>query len=175
MHSWIGVAINCMALTKEKKKEIVGKVAEVLKVAKSLVFVNFHGLTTAKVTKLRRALSEGNVGYLVAKKTLAKIAFTEAKFEGKVPELSGEFAVAYGTDLVAPAREVYKFQKEFKEGFSIVGGVFEGRFMNKAEMTEIGSIPPMEVLYSQLVNLINSPIQGLTIALKGIADSKHVG
>ena len=161
-----------MALTKQKKSEIIKKVSEVLRAAKSVVFVNFHGLGVAKSTTMRRALRDAGVGYLVAKKTLARKALTDAKVKGEMPELRGEIALAYGDDLTTPAREVYKFQKEFKEAFSIVGGVFEGVFMNQTQMTEIAAIPPLQILYGQFVNLINSPLQGFVFALDAIASKK---
>jgi len=161
-----------MALTKDKKKEVVEKVSDAVKKSKSVVFVNFHKLTVAKATKLRRALREAGVGYTVAKKTLARIALNNAKVEGTMPALDGEIAFAYSEDLTAPAREVYKFQKEFKEGLSIVGGVFDGKYMDKVAMMEIASIPPTQVLRGQFVNIINSPIQGLVMALNAIAGKK---
>jgi len=161
-----------MALTKEKKGEILKKVADAVKASSSMVFVNFHGLTVAKATKMRQALRAADVGYTVAKKTLARKALTDAKIEGTMPELPGELALAYAADLTAPAREVFKFQKEFKDSLTIVGGVFEGKFMDKAAMMEIALIPATDTLRGMFVNVINSPIQGLVIALNAIAGKK---
>ncbi len=161
-----------MALTKEKKAEVLKKISDAVKSSQSMVFVNFHGLTVSKATKMRQALRTANVGYTVAKKTLARKALTDGGITGEVPELPGEMAFAYADDLTAPAREVYKFQKEFKDSLSIVGGVFSGRFMNKTEMMEIALIPPTETLRGMFVNVINSPIQGLVIALNAIAGTK---
>ena len=39
-------------------------------------------------------------------------------------------------------------------------------------MIEIASIPSLHVLRGMFVNAINSPIQGLVVALNGIADKK---
>ena len=44
--------------------------------------------------------------------------------------------------------------------------------MNREEMNDIAVIPPLEVLYSQFVNIINSPIQGFVVALDQIAKQK---
>jgi len=60
----------------------------------------------------------------------------------------------------------------FKEGLSIIGGIFEKRYMNAEEMQTIASIPPMNVLYGQVVNLINSPIQKLVIVLDQVAEKR---
>lgn len=161
-----------MAISKAKKGEIVDKLTSAIKSAKSLVFVNFHGLTVGNVTEMRRALSGEGVSYAVTKKTLTKRVLAEEKFEGMQPELTGELAMAWSEDLVAPARGVYGFQKKYPESISILGGVFEGRYMTKVEMEEIASIPPLPILRGKFVNIINSPIQRIAIALSEVAKLK---
>lgn len=163
-----------MAISKAKKEEIVDKLTKALKGAKSLVFVNFHGLTVSNVTDMRRALSGEGVSYAVTKKSLTKRVLADEKFDGMQPELTGELAMAWSDDLVAPARGVYGFQKKYPDALSILGGVFEGRYMTKAEMEEIASIPPLQTLRGKFVNIINSPIQRIAIALSEVAKTKSV-
>ncbi|KKQ34949.1 MAG: 50S ribosomal protein L10 [Candidatus Nomurabacteria bacterium GW2011_GWB1_37_5] len=158
-----------MALTKAKKGEILNDLQEIAKNNKSFVFVNFHKLLVSQANQLRRKLEKENVGYRVAKKTLIKKAFSESGFQGELPNLEGEVAVAYGNDLIAPAREVYGFQKDNKENVQILGGVFEGKFINKEEMMNIATIPPLQVLYGQLVGMLASPYRSLVVALDQIA------
>jgi len=161
-----------VAITKEKKDQIYKNTVDAIKNSQSMVFVNFHGLNVGDTTTLRRKLKEENVTYVVTKKTLAKKALEELKLDGEIPQLDGELALAYADDLTAPARGVYDFQKTHKDNISILGGIFEGRLMGQEAMMEIATIPATPVLYSQFVNLINSPIQGLVIALNGIAEKK---
>ena len=161
-----------MALTREKKGEILKKLKDIFGNSESAVFVSFKGLSVFDTADMRSALREENVGYFVSKKTLMKRALEEAGFKGEVPDLIGETAVAYGTDLTAPARGIFEFTNKFKDNIAIVGGIFEGRYMNKEEMTEIASIPPLQTLYGMFVNIINSPIQRCAIALDQIAVSK---
>lgn len=162
-----------MAITKDKKVAILEKVKSILKDAGSIVFINFNGLEVESEMGMRKTLRDQEVGYYVAKKTLVRRALEDAKYEGEVPELNGELALVYGEDLVAPAREIYTFIKKYKENLSILGGVFDGRYMNQSEMNDIATIPPLPVLYGQVVNLINSPIQGFVMALNAIADKKE--
>lgn len=161
-----------MALSKNKKKEVLEKVADVANTSKSVVFVNFHGLTVSNSTELRRQLRANGVGYTVAKKTLTQKAFNEKGFTGTMPELLGELGIAYSADLIAPAREVRTFEKKFEGKLSILGGVFDGKFMSKEEMTEIAMIPSEQTLRGMFVNLINSPIQRFVIALNEVAKTK---
>lgn len=158
-------------LKKSKKEEMVKDLEKAIKGSGSVVFVNFHGMKVSDETVLRRGLREQEVGYKVSRKTLLKRALTE-KAEGNIPELSGEVAIAYSKDNVASPREIYNFQKTHKGILDILGGIFEGKFVEKEKMMEIAMIPSREVLYAQFVNLINSPIQRFAVVLDQIAKSK---
>lgn len=153
----------------------MGKLKGVIADAETVTFVNFHGLGVADTTEMRRVLREVGVGYVVAKKTLANLALKDAKAEGSMPPLDGELAIAYGPET-APAREVYNFGKALQsdeDKLTILGGIFEGRFLNKEEMTEVAQIPSLEVLRGMFVNLINSPIQRLAVVLSEVSKVKN--
>ena len=158
-------------ITKDKKSLIIKELENSLKDTNSIVFVNFHKITVAQVNKLRRQLGEEGTGYKVAKKTLLKRVL-DGKYEGELPILDGEIAIAYGNDLIAPARGVNQFEKENKGSLKIVGGVFEGKYMNAEEMLAIATIPTREVLLSQIAYLLKSPMQRLAIGVKAVAEKK---
>ncbi|PIP55736.1 MAG: 50S ribosomal protein L10 [Candidatus Zambryskibacteria bacterium CG_4_9_14_3_um_filter_42_9] len=162
-----------MAINRAKKEEIVEKLSNAFKNAKSLVFVNFRGLSVTNATQMRRALKSEGVSYMVAKKTLTNIALEKEKFEGTEPVLEGELALAWGEDLIAPARGVHGFQKKFPENLKIMGGVFAGRFMSAVEMEEMAQIPSLDVLRGKFVNIINSPIQRFAILINEIAKVRN--
>lgn len=161
-----------MAITKQKKQDIISKLEEILGISKSVVFVNFNKLPVKDVSEIRRSLKNQNVGYTVAKKTLIKKVFGESKIKGELPSLAGEIALAFGEDLLSPAREIFGFQKKLDGKVSIVGGIYDGEYKSKEEMVSIALIPSLEVLRGMLVNIINSPIQRLAIALNQIAEKK---
>lgn len=160
-----------MAITKEKKNQILAKLESIKSDAASLVFVGFNKLGVTDSTAMRSKLREEGVGYFVAKKTLLKRTLDGA-FEGELPSLEGEVAVAYSTDPIAPAQNIRAFEKKYADQVSILGGVFEGVYKSKEEMTEIASIPGLPVLRGMFVNVINSPIQGLAVALNQISEKK---
>jgi large subunit ribosomal protein L10 len=162
-----------MALKKQKKTELIKGFADAFKTAQSIVFVGFDKLTVANSNKMRRDLQKENVLYKVAKKTLLKRALDAHKIEGDMPALDGEIAIAYGDDLLAPARSVYAFAKDHKDNLVIKGGVFEGKYMDAAKMMQIATIPPREVLLSQIAYLLKSPIQRLAIAVSEVAKIKN--
>lgn len=163
-----------MAISKERKVEILSRLKSELKQVKTLVFANFHGLKVAETTALRRALGQSAVSYLVAKKTLIRRALDEMKVAGEMPALDGEVALAYSADQdeLAPAREVYNFGKKLPASLKIIGGVFGGRYLGAAAMNELAVIPPRPALLQQVVGLLNSPLGRLARVVAAIADKK---
>jgi len=167
-----------MAKTKEQKAAIIEKLHDAFKRAFGTVFVHFKGLSVSEEGEMRSKMKEEGVRYYVAKKKLISRALEGSGVEGELPALEGEIAIAYdiggeGTDPTVSARAVHAFYKKFgQEKLSIVGGIFERSFKDAQSMNEIASIPPVEVLRGMFVNVINSPIQRMAIALGQIAKKK---
>ncbi len=161
-----------MAISREKKGEILSKLQKIVKDSATVVFVNFHALPVSESSGMRTALRKKGIGYTVAKKSLTRKALSEGGIAGDMPDMPGELGIIYGTDPLDSSREVYEFQKKLDKKIQILGGVFEGRFMNQSEMVTIAQIPGLKTLQAQFVNLINSPIQRLAVALDQIAQKK---
>lgn len=158
-------------LLKSKKEKMVKDVEKMVSESKSIVFVNFHGLNAVNETLLRRELRDKGVSYKVSRKTLLKRALS-GKAQGTLPELEGEVAMVFGADQIAPAREVFNFQKTHKGLLNILGGIFEGEFVAREKMMEIATIPSREVLLSKIAFLLKSPMQRLAIAVNEVAKKK---
>ncbi|MBP9709159.1 MAG: 50S ribosomal protein L10 [Oligoflexales bacterium] len=162
-----------MALTKAKKTELLENASQITKEAKTIVFVKFDKLTVADSIGLRRGLASESSKYRVLKKTLLKKTLSEGGYQGEMPDMPGEIAIAWSDDLLAPARAVYEFSKTNKDKIEIVGGVFDGMYKSKVEMLSIATIPSRETLIAQFVNLINSPIQRFAVVVSEIAKLKE--
>ena len=162
-----------MAITRQKKEEIVAKVSGIAKEASTIVFASFKGLTVAEQSEMRKALRKADVGYTVAKKSLVKRAFDAAAYKGEMPTLEGETAIAYGKDELAPARELAVFVKKFPEHLAFAGGIFGGSYMSREEIIGIASIPGMEALRGMFAQIMNSPMQRFAVVLSKVAETKN--
>jgi large subunit ribosomal protein L10 len=163
-----------MATSKSKKREILAKLSDAFKEASSVVFVSFSKLTVKDASRVRKELADAGVRYYVAKKTLIRLALKQRGYDGELPELPGEVAIAWTSDdITAPARGVYDLGKKLKGAIMLVGGVFEGVFADAQKMLGIATIPTMPVLRGMFANIINSPIQRFAIALGEVAKTKN--
>ncbi len=157
-----------MVLTKTKKNAVIEKYSQTLKGASMLMFVNFHGLSVAKSTRLRKELRSVGVGYNVVKKTLLKRILDSFGFTD-IPKLNGEVGVIYTSGEVTEApRIVTKFIKKEKEGLVILGGVYELKFVGEDVMKRLAAIPSREVLLTQLAFILTQPVASLARALEEV-------
>lgn len=166
--------------TRQQKGEIIEKIARALKEGASAVFIHFSKVSVAEESAMRRALKKDGVSYFVAKKTLIRRALEKLGLKHDEVPLEGEVAIASGggEDVTAAARLIHEFGKKLRDAstalgaskLTILGGVFEGKLIGQAAMQEIATIPSMQALRGMFVNVINSPIAGLAVALKAIAD-----
>ena len=153
-----------MAVTKQKKAEVLSKLENDLNGAETVTFVNFHGLTVADTTTLRKKLREAGVSYYVAKKTLVKRVLDAKGIKGSQPDLKGELGLAWSSDAVASAKGIYEFQKTHKDKIAFLGGVYQGAYMSKDEITVLAAIPGREVLLGQFVGMLNNSIANVVRA-----------
>lgn len=164
-----------MAITRQKKAEILEKLKGIFARSPAVAFVRFNRFTVAHAVALRRKLREAGTGYYVAKKTLIRKSLEGGKTTGELPTLEGEVAVAYleaGDDLTAPAREIFSLGKQLEKAVELIGGIFAGRFIGQKEVLALAAIPSRQTLLAQFANLISSPIQRLVVGLDQIAKKK---
>ncbi len=156
----------------ELKAPIVEEISNGIKDAKSVVLVDYRGLTVEQDTNLRKALREANVTYKVYKNTMMNFAFKGTDFEGLTPYLEGPSAMAYSTeDATAPARVICNFAKT-AEKLEVKGGVVEGTVYDANGIKTISAIPSKDVLLGKLFGSMQSPIANLARVLNQIAEQK---
>ncbi|MCQ2544498.1 MAG: 50S ribosomal protein L10 [Lachnospiraceae bacterium] len=156
----------------ELKKPIVEEIQSCIKDAKSVVVVDYRGLTVEQDTILRKSLRENNVAYKVYKNTMINFAIKGTEFEGLAPYLEGPTAIAVSTeDATAPARVICKFAKEAPK-LEVKAGVVEGTVYDAKGIAAVASVPSREELLGKLLGSIQSPISNLARVLNQIAEQQ---
>ena len=154
----------------EQKQAYVAELADKLKAAAGGVLVDYKGISVEDDTKLRKDLRESGVDYFVVKNTLLKRAAEIAGIEGLEPALSGTTALALHTDDIIAAPKLLNKKAEASDGkFSIKLGFVDGKVISKEEVEQYANLASRETLLSQLVFMLQSPIQRVAIAINEIA------
>ena len=156
-----------------QKQQIVADLAEQLKASTAGVLVNYQGITVDDDTKMRKALREAGVKYMVVKNSLTGRACEEAGFGDMKQYLSGMTAIAIGSDdPVAPAK-VLKEYAEKVESFSILAGYLDGKVIDVKTVEALADIPSKEVLIAKFLGSIKSPLYGFAYALQAVIDKNN--
>ena len=132
-----------------------------------VVMTQFVGINADGATILRRKLRESNVQFKVYKNTLAKIALKELDLGDAANFLDGPTAWAFGHDAVAPAKVLQEYGKT-NILVSMVGGILEGKVVNKNQLEALASLPSREVLLGQLAGVLAAPMTNLAGALNAL-------
>ncbi|HBJ97747.1 MAG TPA: 50S ribosomal protein L10, partial [Clostridiales bacterium] len=85
-----------MSANKEDKKQIVESIKAKITDSKSVLFVDYKGLTVVQDTELRTAFRKNGVEYKVLKNTLVRKAFNALGVNDFDSILNGPTAVAFG-------------------------------------------------------------------------------
>ncbi|HIA95050.1 MAG TPA: 50S ribosomal protein L10 [Candidatus Marinimicrobia bacterium] len=148
-----------------KNIEQVNELKETFSKAKAVYFTEYHGLNVGDITKLRSEFFKANVEYKVAKNTLIKLAAEQNMISGLDEVLIGSTAIAIAYDEpVAPAKVIKEFTKD-NDLPTVKGILFDGEFLPGEEFKKLADMPSKEELLSQLVAMLNSPLQKLVSTL----------
>ena len=165
-----------MAVSKEKKNDILSHLEKAFAQSSSVVFHTYLGLTVADISALRAAARERGVTVIVAKKTLVKLAASRAG----APEITddvlpGPIAVSFSSDdELAAAQVVHAFSKDHKDHVALTGGVFEGALLDATAINALARLPGREALLSQVVGLMAAPLRGAMAAGQLVAGLARV-
>ena len=152
--------------------ERVSKIKDNLEDAKSIILVDYKGLTVKEDTDLRRICRDNNINYFVCKNTLLKFATHDLHIQGIDEYLSGPTAVAISKENeIIPAKLIAGFAKELPEGKNLPKfkvGIIDNKLMNIEELNKLITLPSKQELLVKLLGGLNSPISGLVCALNSI-------
>jgi large subunit ribosomal protein L10 len=161
-----------MAITKELKGQILKDLEEKFSRAQAVYFAENKGMSVKDVSALRKKLYENGIDFVVAKKTLMKLAAKNQNLPELTDEvLTGPIAAVIGyADMIIPSKIVKDFGATVENKVVLTGGVMEGKLLSKAQAIELASIPSKEQLLARLVGSMKSPISGFYMVLKGLLD-----
>ncbi|HCC67684.1 TPA: 50S ribosomal protein L10 [Patescibacteria group bacterium] len=169
-----------MAISHEKKVELLKEYKEILKNNEGYFLVNSDSIDTATITELKKELKQTDSNYTVVKNTIFKIALQDTNQPVEIQDFIGSTAVIYfEQDPTAPAKLVREIQKE-TELLNARSGVYKGKFLSEEQIIQLSEIPSKDELLSMLVGTMSAPLTGfmnaiignvrsLTVALKGIS------
>jgi large subunit ribosomal protein L10 len=172
-----------MALTKAKKDEVVGEIADLLSTSKMTVVAKYQGTTVKAIQELRRTARDNGTKVKVIKNRLVikAVQQTETLKDVDTSALTGMLVYAFNSDdEVAPAQSLDTFAKK-NPTIEFVGAITaQGTFIDASEVKALAALPSKDQMIAQVIATLNSPVNdvmnglsgNLHALLDGVADAK---
>ena len=174
-----------MAISREKKEELVALYSEHLENASAVVFTDYRGSTVSQINGLRAQLKEADTGYMVVKNRLMRLALERngvtAELDGL---LDGPNAVAFiGEDIGRGVTALKDSLRGLEEIIEIKGGILEQSVLDAAAAAALSELPTREEMLAtllatiiapatQLVRVVNEPGASMARVLEAHADAQ---
>ena len=158
---------------RQLKEAKVAEIKEKLEKAQGVVLSQYQGLNVEDDTLLRKNLREAGVEYKVYKNTLVILAARELGIEGIVTHLQGPISIAFGyEEPTVAARVLNEFAKTHKK-LELKAAIIQGQVFDGAQVNELASIPPRDVLIAKLLGSFKAPLSNLAYLLNSIKEQKE--
>ena len=167
----------------EAKKQVVEEIKAKINESKSVVLVDYKGLTVIEDTELRVSFRKENIEYKVFKNTLVRKAFNELGIDKFDNDLKGPTAIAFGKDEIGPSKIIVEAGKKLNEKLTVKSAYVDGTYVDLAGVKTLANMPSREQLIAKMLGSMQAPIanfagvlsntlKGLVVALNAIAEKK---
>lgn len=156
-----------MAITKERKQELLAQYNDLLQRSQAVILTDYHGLNVTQITQLRNQIREANGAYYVTKNTLIKLALQQMGLSVPDEWLDGPTAVGFCLDEVPVVAKVINDFAAETEILSIKGALLGDRPISEGRVKTLANLPPAEVLRAQILGALTGPMSGLVGVLNG--------
>ena len=163
-----------MSLNRNEKEAVVAEVSAQVAKAQTLALAEYRGLTVEHLNALRRTARDRGVYLHVLKNTLARRAVAGTPFEVAAESMAGPLIYGFSEDAVAAAKVIADFAKT-NDKLILKAGAHAGKALDAKGLQSLASIPSKEVLLSQLLGLMQSPIARIARVLAMVAEKRGGG
>ena len=155
-----------------KKQEEVKAVTEKMKNSAAIVAFKYQGLTVEAFQNLRREMRQNGCEVSVIKNNISSRAAKECGYDGFTDALVGPVALAFAeSDVVAPAKVLFKQLSAENNKIEIVKGVVDGDVFSFDQLKELSTLPSYETLLTQLAAGMYGTLSQLSIGLNMLVEN----
>lgn len=146
-----------MAITKERKEEVLTQYADWLKQSQAVVLVEYTGVRMKDLDNIRAKIRESGGEFHVVKNTLARRAFADGGMELPRDFLVNSTAISFAFSDPASTAKALSDATKGNEFVKVKGGYMSGQLLNAAQVKALADMPPLPVVRAQLLGVLQAP------------------
>jgi large subunit ribosomal protein L10 len=156
-----GKEVNTLAITKERKNELIAQYTEWVKRSKALVVTQYAGLTMKDIDALRARVREAGGEFHIVKNTLVKKTFEQAGMSFPSEEFEGSTAIAFAFNDAPAIAKIMTEVAKASDFVKIKGGYLDRQPISIEGVKSLADLPPLPVMRAQLLGTLLAPASQL--------------
>lgn len=146
-----------MALSKQKKNEVIDQYKDWLKNSQSVILVEYIGATMKDMENIRAKIREAGGEFHVVKNTLVTLALEASGYTIPAGLLEKSSAASFAfSDPAATAKALAEATKGL-EAIKVKGGYMGLQFLSAEQVKALAELPPLPVVRGQLLGVLQAP------------------
>ena len=146
-----------MALSKQKKNEVIDQYKDWLKNSQAVIVVEYTGATMKDMENIRAKIRETGGEFHVVKNTLATLALEASGYAAPAGLLENSSAASFAfSDPAATAKALAEATKGM-EAVKVKGGYMGLQLLSAAQVKSLAELPPLPVVRAQLLGVLQAP------------------
>ncbi len=146
-----------MAVSKERKQEVLAGYDEWLKKSQAVILVEYTGAKMKDLDAIRAKVRESGGEFHVLKNTLARRAFASNGMEFPKDFLVKSTAVSFAFSDPASTAKALTDAMKGKDFVKVKGGFMSGQTLSAAQVKALSDMPPLPVVRAQLLGVLQAP------------------
>ena len=146
-----------MALTKQRKNEVLALYQDWLKRSQAVILVEYTGASMKDMDAIRAKVRDSGGEFHVIKNTLARRVFSDLGVDAPEDFLLQSTAVSFAFDDPAATAKALADAAKGKEFIKVKGGFMGSEMLNAAQIKSLAELPPLPVMRAQLLGVLQAP------------------
>ena len=144
-------------MKKSEKTALVEDLSSSFGRASIALVSEYRGMTAAESTEMRKRLRAVRGEMRIAKNTLVRHAIKGTKFEALDSNLGGQISLILSYEDPVVLAKTFTSFGPLGEKLKLRGAVLDGKVLTAPEVEALSKLPSREVIFSQLLGLLNAP------------------
>ncbi|MGM9970462.1 MAG: 50S ribosomal protein L10 [Anaeroplasma sp.] len=153
-----------------QKQNEVNELSEKMKNSAAVVVFKYQGLSVAKFQELRREMRSNGGEISVIKNNISTRAAQACGYDDVIDAFAGPVAIAFSSDMVAPAKVLFKAATSENAKVEVIKGIIDGDVYSFDQLKTLSQLPSYETLLTQLAAGMLGTVSQLAIGLNMLVE-----
>ncbi len=146
-----------MAISKERKDELLAQYADWMNSSQAVILVEYTGVRMKDLDNIRAKIRESGGEFHIVKNTLARRAFADMGMQFPSDYLVKSTAVSFAFNDAASTAKALTDATKGNEFVKVKGGFMSGQTLDAAQVKALADMPPLPVVRAQLLGVLQAP------------------